>query len=33
VGLTAPNFREQFKRWYGSTPAEYRSGLAATDEE
>ena len=33
VGLTAPNFREQFKRCYGITPAEYRSGLAATDEE
>lgn len=33
VGLTAPNFREQFKRCYGFTPAEYRSGLAATDEE
>ena len=33
VGLTAPNFREQFKRCYGITPAEYRSGLVATDEE
>ncbi len=33
VGLTAPNFCEQFKRCYGITPAEYRSGLAATEEE
>lgn len=29
VGFTAPNLREQFKRCYGITPAEYRAGLAA----
>ena len=28
VGFTAPNLREQFKRCYGITPAEYRAGLA-----
>lgn len=33
VGFTAPNLREQFKRCYGITPAEYRAGLAATDDE
>ena len=33
VGFTAPNLREQFKRCYGITPAEYRAGLTATDEE
>ena len=34
VGLTAPNFREQFKRCYGITPIEYRTGLLpSTDEE
>jgi AraC-like DNA-binding protein len=27
VGFTAPNLREQFKRCYGITPAEYRAGL------
>ncbi|MBR4729836.1 MAG: AraC family transcriptional regulator [Prevotella sp.] len=27
VGFTAPNLREQFKRCYGVTPAEYRAGL------
>ena len=32
VGFTAPNLREQFKRCYGITPAEYRAGLA-TDQE
>lgn len=32
VGFTAPNFREQFKRCYGITPAEYRAGLIETDE-
>jgi AraC-like DNA-binding protein len=33
VGFTAPNLRLQFKRCYGITPAEYRAGLAATDDE
>ena len=33
VGFTAPNLREQFKRCYGITPAEYRAGLLANDEE
>ena len=33
VGFTAPNLREQFKRCYGVTPAEYRASLAATDDE
>ena len=33
VGFTAPNLRMQFKRCYGITPAEYRAGLAATDDE
>ena len=33
VGFTAPNLRFQFKRCYGITPAEYRAGLAATDDE
>lgn len=33
VGFTAPNLREQFKRCYGITPAEYRAGLTATDDE
>ncbi len=32
VGFTAPNFREQFKRCYGITPAEYRAGLAIDDD-
>ena len=27
VGFTPPNLREQFKRCYGITPAEYRAGL------
>ena len=27
VGFTAPNFRLQFKRCYGVTPAEYRATL------
>lgn len=27
VGFTAPNLREQFKRCYGITPAEYRACL------
>ena len=31
VGFTAPNLREQFKRCYGITPAEYRAGLIAPD--
>lgn len=33
VGFTAPNLREQFKRCYGITPAEYRATLATSDEE
>lgn len=32
VGFTAPNLREQFKRCYGITPAEYRAGLASDDD-
>ena len=32
VGFTAPNFREQFKRCYGVTPAEYRAGLVTDDD-
>ena len=33
VGFTAPNFREQFKRCYGITPAEYRAGLTVDDSD
>lgn len=33
VGFTAPNLREQFKRCYGITPAEYRASLIITDDE
>ncbi len=33
VGFTAPNLRVQFKRCYGITPAEYRAGLGAIDDE
>ena len=33
VGFTAPNLREQFKRCYGITPAEYRAGLIHDTEE
>jgi AraC-like DNA-binding protein len=32
VGFTAPNLREQFKRCYGTTPAEYRAGLLSDEE-
>lgn len=32
VGFTAPNLREQFKRCYGITPAEYRVGLDVDDD-
>ena len=32
VGFTAPNLREQFKRCYGITPAEYRAGLLSDEE-
>ena len=32
VGFTAPNLREQFKRCYGITPAEYRAGLIAPED-
>lgn len=33
VGFTAPNLREQFKRCYGITPAEYRDTLVDSDDE
>ena len=33
VGFTAPNLREQFKRCYGITPAEYRSGLITDSDD
>lgn len=33
VGFTAPNLREQFKRCYGITPAEYRASLLPIDNE
>lgn len=33
VGFTAPNLREQFKRCYGITPAEYRATLVDNDDE
>ena len=33
VGFTAPNLREQFKRCYGITPAEYRASLLPPDDE
>ena len=33
VGFSVTNFRTQYKRCYGITPAEYRAGLAATDDE
>jgi AraC-like DNA-binding protein len=33
VGFSAPNLREQFKRCYGITPAEYRAGLIADSED
>ena len=33
VGFTAPNLREQFKRCYGITPAEYRASLADDEED
>lgn len=33
VGFTAPNLREQFKRCYGVTPAEYRASLLPSEEE
>ena len=33
VGFTAPNLREQFKRCYGITPAEYRASLINTDDD
>jgi AraC-like DNA-binding protein len=32
VGFTAPNLREQFKRCYGITPAEYRAGLIPPED-
>ena len=33
VGFTAPNLRQQFKRCYGVTPAEYRATLITDTEE
>ena len=33
VGFTAPNLREQFKRCYGITPAEYRANLQASSDD
>lgn len=33
VGFTAPNLREQFKRYYGITPKEYRAGLQSNTDE
>ena len=33
VGFTAPNLREQFKRCYGITPAEYRAGLISDSND
>ena len=33
VGFTAPNLREQFKRCYGITPAEYRATLCSAPED
>ena len=33
VGFTAPNLRQQFKRCYGVTPAEYRATLIPDTEE
>ena len=32
VGFTAPNLREQFKRCYRITPAEYRAGLVSLND-
>ena len=33
VGFTAPNLREQFKRCYGVTPAEYRASLISEPDD
>ena len=33
VVFTAPNLREQFKRCYGVTPAEYRAGLVSDSND
>ena len=33
VGFTTPNLREQFKRCYGITPAEYRASLVNADDD
>lgn len=33
VGFTAPNLREQFKRCYGITPAEYRASLVTPNDD
>ena len=33
VGFTAPNLREQFKRCYGVTPADYRAGLVSDSND
>ncbi len=33
VGFTPANLREQFKRCYGITPAEYRAGLITPNDD
>ena len=33
VGFTAPNLREQFKRSYGITPAEFRANLLTSEDD
>jgi AraC-like DNA-binding protein len=33
VGFTPPNLRQQFKRCYGITPAEYRAGLISESDD
>jgi AraC-like DNA-binding protein len=33
VGFTAPNLREQFKRCYGITPAEFRANLLTSEDD
>ena len=33
VGFSAPNFREQFKRCYGVTPAEFRANLQTSTDD
>lgn len=33
VGFSAPNLREQFKRCYGITPAEFRANLLTSEDD